>query len=80
MLVLFNDPSVLKKAFTKRIQSLKRGRKFIDLRASAEFARDLDSIVSDIESGLLGASPKHACELIEKFLAAADVVMNGVDD
>ena len=29
-LVLFNDPPALKKAIAKRIQSVKRGRKFID--------------------------------------------------
>jgi chemotaxis protein histidine kinase CheA len=79
-LVLFNDPLALKKAIAKRIQSLKRGRKFIDWRASAEFARNLDSIVTDIESGLLYASPKHAFELMDKFLATADTVMNRVDD
>ena len=79
-LVLFNDPSALKKAIAKRIQSLKRGRKFIDWRASAGFARDMYSIVEDIESGLLSTSPKHAFELADKFLVTADSVMNRVDD
>lgn len=79
-LVLFNDPFALKKAIAKRIQSLKRGRKFIDWRASGGFARDLDSIMTDIESGLLYASPEHAFVLMDKFLATADAVMNRVDD
>ncbi len=79
-LVLFNDPSAIKQAIAKRIQSIKRGRKFIDYYASSEFARNLDSIVSDIETGLLEASPKDAFELIDKFIATSDSVMNRVDD
>jgi chemotaxis protein histidine kinase CheA len=79
-LVLFNDPSALKKAIAKRIQSVKRGSKFIDYYASSEFALNLESIVDDIENGLLIVAPKDAFELIDKFLATADSVMNRVDD
>ena len=79
-LVLFSDPPALKKAIAKRITSLKRGRRFIDYRASTDFARDLESILRDIENGLLGAEPKLAFELVDKFLATADSVLNRVDD
>lgn len=79
-LVLFNDSAALKKAIAKRIQSVKRGSKFIDYYASHEFAHNLESIVDDIENGLLVAAPKDAFELIDKFLATADSVMNRVDD
>ncbi len=79
-LVLFNDPSALKKAIAKRIQSVKRGSKFIDYYASREFSQNLESIVDDIENGLLTVAPKDAFELIDKFLATADSVMNRVDD
>ncbi len=79
-LVLFNDAPALKKAITKRIQSLKRGSRFIDWRASAAFARNLDSIVDDIETGLLSSAPGYAYELVDKFLSTANSVMNRVDD
>ncbi len=79
-LVLLNDPSALKKAIAKRIQSVKRGRKFIDYWASSGFASDLRSIVNDIENGLLISSPKDAFELADKFLLTSDSVMNRVDD
>ncbi|TNF95950.1 MAG: hypothetical protein EP297_11210 [Gammaproteobacteria bacterium] len=79
-LVLANDPSALTKVINKRIQSIKRGRRFIDYHASFSFARDLETIISDIERGLLDSSPKHAFELTDKFLATAENVINRVDD
>lgn len=79
-LVLFNDPAALAKALGKRIQSLRRGRRFIDYRASFDFSRELDALLADIESGLLALSPKHAFELVDRFLATAESVLNRVDD
>ncbi|MCH9697141.1 MAG: hypothetical protein K0U68_03475 [Gammaproteobacteria bacterium] len=79
-LVLYNDPPELKKAIAKRIQSVKRGRKFIDWAEVAGFAQTLESIVNDIEQGLLDTSPEYAFELIDKLLVTAAGVMNRVDD
>ncbi len=79
-LVLFNDPAALAKALNKRVQSLKRGRKFIEYHASYEFSRDLESLLSDIETGLLESAPKQAFELFDKFLATTESVFNRVDD
>lgn len=79
-LILHNDPSALSTTILKRIQSLKRGRKFIDYRLSAAFTRDLQSIIDDIESRLLNASPKRAFDLTDKFLVTANSVFNRVDD
>ncbi|MEE4216718.1 MAG: hypothetical protein V2I48_03860 [Xanthomonadales bacterium] len=79
-LLLHNDPAALAKALGKRIQSLRRGRKFIDYRASFELSRELDALLADIESGLLTTSPKHAFELVDRFLATAESVLNRVDD
>lgn len=42
--------------------------------------RNLQSILNDIEQGLLAASPKFAFELVDKFLATADGAMIRVDD
>ena len=79
-LVLFNDPAALAKALGKRIQSLRRGRRFIDYRASFDFSCELDALLADIESGLLALSPKHAFDLVDQFLATAESVLNRVDD
>ncbi len=79
-LVLANDSLALTKVLRKRIASLKRGRRFIDYRASFDFARELKAIVNDIKSGLLENSPKHAFELVDRFLATAESVLNRVDD
>lgn len=79
-LILMNDPSAYSKAILKRIQSISRGRKFIDYRTSGLFARDLDSILLDIESGLLDASPKQAFDLLTKFLSTANKVFERSDD
>ncbi len=79
-LVLINDPAAFAKAILKRIQSISRGRKFIDYHMNQSFARDLYSIVVDIEAGLLDTSPKHAFDLVTKFLATANKVYNRSDD
>jgi len=79
-LTLANDPVALTRVLRKRIASLKRGRRFIDYRASFDFARELEAIVDDIESGLLERSPEHAFDLVDRFLATAESVLNRVDD
>ncbi len=79
-LTLANDPVALTKVLRKRIVSLKRGRRFIDYRASFDFARELEAILADIESGLLVRSPEHAFDLVDRFLATAESVLNRVDD
>ena len=79
-LLLYSDPAALANALGKRIQSLRRGRKFIDYRASFDFSRQLDALLADIENGLLANSPKYAFELVDKFLATAEPVLNRIDD
>lgn len=79
-LTLANDPVALPKILGKRIASLRRGRRFIDYRASFDFARELEAALADIESGLLERSPEHAFNLVDKFLATAEPVLNRVDD
>ncbi|WP_457670752.1 DUF6880 family protein [Thiolapillus sp.] len=79
-LTLANDPVVLTRVLRKRIASLKRGRRFIDYRASFDFARELEAALADIESGLLERSPEHAFDLVDQFLATAESVLNRVDD
>ncbi len=79
-LTLANDPVALTSVLRKRIASLKRGRRFIDYRASFDFARELEATLADIESGLLERSPEHAFDLVDRFLATAESVLNRVDD
>ena len=79
-LTLADDPVVLASVLRKRIASLKRGRRFIDYRASFDFARGLEEFLDDIESGLLEHSPEHAFDLVDRFLATAESVLNRVDD
>ncbi len=79
-LILANDPVALSRVLRKRIASLKRGRRFIDYRASFDFARELEAALADIESGLLERSPEHAFDLVDRFLATAESVLNRVDD
>ncbi|WP_135607057.1 DUF6880 family protein [Solemya velesiana gill symbiont] len=79
-LTLANDSTALSRVLGKRIASLRRGRRFIDYRASFDFARELEALLADIESGLLARSPKHAFNLVDRFLATAESVLNRVDD
>lgn len=77
---LANDPVALSSLLRKRIASLKRGRRFIDYRSSFGFARELESVLADIESGVLEHSPERAFDLADRFLATAESVLNRVDD
>jgi len=79
-LTLANDPVALSRILGKRIASLRRGRRFIDYQASFGFARELEAMLADIESRLLALSPKHAFDLVDRFLATAESVLNRVDD
>ncbi|MGB5425208.1 MAG: DUF6880 family protein [Gammaproteobacteria bacterium] len=79
-LTLANDPVALSQVLGKRIASLRRGRRFIDYRASFDFARELEAVLTNIESGLLERSPEHAFDLVDRFLATAESVLNRVDD
>ncbi len=79
-LTLANDPVALSRVLRKRIALLKRGRRFVDYRASFDFAHELEAALADIESGLLGCSPEHAFDLVDQFLATAESVLNRVDD
>jgi hypothetical protein len=79
-LTLANDPVALSTVLHRRITSLKRGRRFVDYRASFDFARELEAVLTDIESGLLEHSPEHAFDLVDRFLATAESVLNRVDD
>lgn len=47
-LTLANDPVALSTVLRKRIASLKRGRRFFDYRASFNFARELEAVLTDI--------------------------------
>jgi len=79
-LTLANNPVALSRVLRKRIASLKRRQRFIDYRASFDFARELEATLADIESGLLERSPEHAFDLVDRFLATAESVLNRVDD
>jgi hypothetical protein len=79
-LTLANDPVALSKVLGKRIASLRRGRRFIDYRVSFDFVTELEAVLTDIESGLLERSPEHAFDLVARFLATAEPMLNRVDD
>lgn len=79
-LVLSNDPNALAKALLKRIQKISRSTKFIDWRMNYDFACDLERLLDDIETGLLAQSPKHAFDLVSKFLNISNKVYERCDD
>jgi len=79
-LVLANDPDALAKSLLKRIQKISRSTKFIDWRMSADFSCDLARLLDDIETGLLSQSPKHAFDLVSKFLKMSHKVYERSDD
>jgi len=79
-LALRSEPEELVKSLKKRIQSLKRGRKYIDYRESFAFSRELLFLLNDIENGLKISAPGKVVDLVRLFLETAPAVLNRVDD
>ena len=79
-LVLMGDSKALHQAFKKRVQSISRGRRFIDYNESYPFSRQLDALLDEIERLLLPLSPQLAFDIIDRFLLTAANVIERVDD
>lgn len=77
--LLAADPAALAQHLKKRIQSLKRGSRFIRYGESFEFGRELDALIKDIE-GLVTTEPKAGFMIVELFMATHEKVLNRVDD
>lgn len=77
--LLAADPAALAQHLKKRIQSLKRGSRFIRYGESFAFGRELDALVEDIE-GLVAADPKAGFMIIGLFMATHQKVLDRVDD
>lgn len=74
-----NNPKEQAKLIKKRIQSIKRGSRFIPYRESYEFSLKVESILADCEP-LISKSPKHAFELLDAFMASNEGVFKRLDD
>jgi Family of unknown function (DUF6880) len=79
-LALKSDPKSLHKALKKRVQSLNRSKRFIDYGESFEFSKQLDLLLSDIQSLLLPLSASLAFDLTDRFLLTANTTFERVDD
>jgi hypothetical protein len=79
-LLLQTDTGALFKALKKRVQSLKRGTRFVSYGESYALSLTLSNIVNDIKVFLLPLSPKKSFELLELFLATVKNVFQRVDD
>ena len=73
-----NDTSALQKQLTKRINSISRGRKFIEYRHSFELAKDIEMIVDDIRE--LVEDKKAALKLLKKLILTDENVFVRCDD
>lgn len=77
--LLAGDPLALTKHMKKRIQSINRGRRFIDYRESSAFSRELDQVVAEIAM-LLPKDPKATFTLTDAFMNTHPKVLNRCDD
>jgi len=73
-----NDTSALQKQLTKRINSIFRGKKFIEYRHSFELAKDIELIVDDIKE--LVEDKKVALKLLKKLILTDEKVFARCDD
>ncbi|WP_163836330.1 DUF6880 family protein [Spartinivicinus ruber] len=79
-LALRSNPEGLTRQAKSQIQSIKRGRRFIEYGESFQLAGRLSAIIDDIEQVILPHSPKSAFELTDLLLSIHSDVMNRVDD
>ncbi|MDP1932616.1 MAG: hypothetical protein Q8L60_14275 [Gammaproteobacteria bacterium] len=77
--LLRENPVALAKQLKKRIQSLKRGSRFISYGESFDFSKSLNALVRDIEL-LLSSSPQLAFVAADDFMATHQKVFERVDD
>ena len=73
-----NDTQALQKQLTQRINSISRGRKFIEYRHSFELAKDIDKIVDDIKE--LVEDKTVALQLLKKLILTDENVFARCDD
>lgn len=75
-LLLYQDPLALEEALAARIQRIGRSRKAIDDHGSFQIARQLNSLLIDIESVLLAYSPERAFALVDALLETSEAVFS----
>jgi len=73
-----NNTATLQKQLTKRINSISRGRKFIEYRYSFELAKDIDLIVDDIKE--LVEDKRVALKFLKKLILTDENVFARCDD
>ena len=73
-----NDTSALQKQLTKRINSISRGRKFIEYRYSFELAKDIELIVDDIKE--LVEDKRVTLKLLKKLILTDENLFARCDD
>ncbi len=77
--VLASDTQALAKHLKKRVQSLKRGSRFISYHESFSFSATLDQLIEQIEM-LLPEDPRVAFELADLFMTSHGKVYDRCDD
>jgi hypothetical protein len=66
------------KSIKSRLAGLKRGRRFIEYRESDAFARELESLLGEIDT--LAESPRQGAELAAAFIQTDSAVLGRADD
>ncbi|MEW6049724.1 MAG: DUF6880 family protein [Candidatus Zixiibacteriota bacterium] len=66
------------KAIKSRIAGLKRGRRFIDYHESGLYARELESLLDEIDR--VADNPRQGVELVAAFIRADNAVLGRADD
>jgi hypothetical protein len=64
--------------FKKKLSELKRSRRFIDWRGTADFARELGMLLQDLKSGV--DDPITGVELVAAFYEADNTIFEMCDD
>lgn len=77
--LLSGDPQALTSQLKNRISSIARGRRYIDYHHAAEFSRDMDLLIDDIDK-LIDIAPKHAFALVDRLMGTHRNVYGRADD
>jgi len=66
------------KSIKSRLAGLKRGRRFIDYHESGAYARELESLLDEIDR--VAESPRQGVELVAVFMQTDNAVLGRADD
>ncbi|APS46093.1 hypothetical protein AVI51_15660 (plasmid) [Piscirickettsia salmonis] len=80
LLLVSLDPKKLAKNLKAEVNTIKRGKKFLEWREASGLAYQIDQIIAAVNKNLRGQAPELAAEVLELLITSDNVVFERADD